>query len=128
MLNSLNFERRIIWKVGGKVINKTSGKWIRGSKIKKGQKSGSVFVTHVFLDILDFHSEFESEAFDLLVLIPEGATVISEVIGPLPVLIDGRFDKVVKALYFLFHILVDSSQFFIHKSFSEYFGEIDSFL
>ena len=114
--------------MGGRVINKTSGKWISGSKIKKGQKSGSVFVTHVFLDIFDFHSEFESEAFDLLVLIPEGATVISEVIGPLPVLIDGRFDKVVKALYFLFHILVDSSQFFIHKSFSEYFGEIDSFL
>jgi hypothetical protein len=114
--------------VEGKVINKTSRKWIWGSKIKKGQTSESVFVTHVFLDIFDFHSEFESEALNLLVLIPEGATIISEVIGPLPVLIDGRFDKVVKALYFLFHILVDSSQFFIHKSFFQYFGEIDSFL
>jgi hypothetical protein len=99
-----------------------------GLKDKEKAKYESMFVPHVFLDIFDFHSEFESEALDLLVLVPEGATVISEIIGPLPVLIDCRLDKVVQALYFLFHILVDSTQFFLHKSFPQHFGEIYCFL
>ena len=87
-----------------------------------------MFVSHVFLNVFDFHSEFECKGFNLLVLIPEGAAVISEIVGSLFMLIGGDFDKILQALYFLFQILINSTQFLFNKGLPQNSGIIYGFL
>ena len=87
-----------------------------------------MFVSHVFLNVFNFHSEFKSKRFNLLVLIPKGATVVFKIIGPLFVLVGRDFDKILQTLNFLFQIFINPIKFLINKYAPQNSSAIDSFL
>ena len=87
-----------------------------------------MFVSHIFLNVFDFHSEFESKGLDLLVLIPEGGAVVSKIVRPLFMLSGGDFDKILQALYILFQILINPAEFLFYEGLPQNSGIIDSFL